>query len=306
MNFLDSFENSGMNCDFENQLFEYSDQFSSVVYRRPITMISNHETDNMQLPVLAIFTKGPTDTNYKYQGILSLSYRFVGNNVLITKSKEAIQEVGLPIIDEQSIMNSRYTQLRSELVIRNSKSISQIGDVYPTIVIENSYDGTRSAVLSFGLTLHEGNYRSSFSFKLGKMTQVHVTSAKSYINYTVTSYMNVFRENIEELIQKTFNQKLSAKQVLGVLDIVESIGKRRRKEISKILEEIEPVLDKPLEEQNENIPVYSAWTVFLAIVRYSSLEGNLNAKRMLENAAESLLVIPPKMYNMLKELESSD
>ena len=304
MNFLDSLEDSGMQYDLDKQLFEYSDQFSSIVYRRPITMQGDHETDNIQLPLLAIFTKGPTSTTYDYQGVVSLSYRFVGNDTLLNKSKESIQEVGFPIVDEQSTMNFRYTQFRSELVIRNSKTISQIGDVYPTIIVDNSYDGTRSTTMSFGLTLYEGSCRTSFCFNLGKMTQVHLTTAKSYINYTVTSYIDTFHKNIEELIQRTFHQKLTTKQVLGVLDVVEKIGKRRRKEISKILEEIEPVADKHIEEQDPDTPTHSTWTVFLAIVRYSSLEGNLNAKRMLENAAESLLVIPPKMYNMLKQLET--
>jgi len=305
VNFLDSLKDSGMQCDLDKQLFEYSDQFSSIVYRRPVTIQGNHETDNIQLPLLAIFTKGPTSTSYNYQGVVSLSYRFVGNATLLNKSKESIQEVGFPIVNEQSVMNFRYTQFRSELTIRNSKSVSQVGDVYPTIVVDNSYDGTRAATMSFGLTLYEGSYRTSFCFNLGKMSQVHLTSAKSYINYTVTSYIDVFRENIEELIQRTFHQKLTPKQVLSVLDVVEKIGKRRRKEVSKILEEMEPATDKPLEEQDPDIPTHSAWTVFLAIVRYSSLEGNLNAKRMLENAAESLLVIPSKMYNMLKQLETA-
>ena len=49
----------------------------------------------------------------------------------------------------------------------------------------------------------------------------------------------------------------------------------------------------------------SAWQVFLAIARYSSLEPNLNAKRLLENAAESVLVIPPRMYEVLDQLQSS-
>jgi len=176
--------------------------------------------------------------------------------------------------------------------------------VYPTIVVDNSYDGTRAATMYFGLTLYEGSYRTSFCFNLGKMSQIHLASARSYIDYTVTSYIDAFRENIEELIQRTFQQKLTPKQVLSVLDVVEKIGKRRRKEISKILQELEPTADKPIEEQDPDTPIHSAWTVFLAIVRYSSLEGNLNAKRMLENAAESLLVIPPKMYDMLKQLET--
>jgi len=204
VNFLDSLKDSGMQYDLDKQLFEYSDQFSSIIYRRPITMQGDHETDNIQLPLLAIFTKGPANASYSYA-------------TLLNKSKESIQEVGFPIVDEQSTMNFRYTQFRSELVVRNSKSISQIGDVYPTIVVDN-----------------RGSYRTSFCFNLGKMSQIHLASARSYIDYTVTSYIDAFRENIEELIQRTFHQKLTPKQVLSVLDVVEKIGKRRRKEISNI------------------------------------------------------------------------
>jgi hypothetical protein len=44
--------------------------------------------------------------------------------------------------------------------------------------------------------------------------------------------------------------------------------------------------------------------MFLAIVRYSSMEPNLNTKRMMENVAESVLVIPERMLNVLKQINN--
>jgi len=57
--------------------------------------------------------------------------------------------------------------------------------------------------------------------------------------------------------------------------------------------------------EGEEVQLPSAWHMFLAIVRYSSFEPNINIKRMLENAAESVLVIPTRMYGVLERLQSS-
>ena len=39
--------------------------------------------------------------------------------------------------------------------------------------------------------------------------------------------------------------------------------------------------------------------MFLAITKYSTIEKNLNVKTMLENIAESVLVIPAQMLALL-------
>jgi hypothetical protein len=39
---------------------------------------------------------------------------------------------------------------------------------------------------------------------------------------------------------------------------------------------------------------------------FSTIESNLNIKRILENAAESCLVIPERMAKVLAELEKQD
>jgi len=82
--------------------------------------------------------------------------------------------------------------------------------------------------------------------------------------------------------------------MLAVLDVIEQYGKKRRDAISALLEEIQPGGGLP-----------SAWQIFLAIVRYSSFEQNLNVKRLLENAAESVLVIPARMNEVLERLQTS-
>ena len=77
--------------------------------------------------------------------------------------------------------------------------------------------------------------------------------------------------------------------MFATLDLVEALGKRRRERIADLLSD----------PQN-----LTAWGMFLAIIKYSSFEPNLNVKRMLENIAQSVLVIPARMHDVLEELES--
>ena len=110
----------------------------------------------------------------------------------------------------------------------------------------------------------------------------------------VGAYMGAFTENIVDLIAHNFQTRITEEQMLGTLDLVEAVGKRRREAISKLLED--------MQEGEDALP--TLWQMFLAIVRYSSLEQNLNAKKMLESAAESVLVIPARMFEVLSRLES--
>jgi hypothetical protein len=78
------------------------------------------------------------------------------------------------------------------------------------------------------------------------------------------------------------------------------MGKKRREAVSTLLQEMLPDV-----VEGQPIPLPSAWQVFLAIVRYSSFEPNLNVKRLMENAAEAVLVIPPRMYDVLERLPTT-
>jgi len=298
--FFEHAETMGLEV-LDTNTFFYRDRFSEVLYRSVLTPnneeIDAPEANSFVLPLLAIFTRKTNEEVFRYRGYVSTAYQFVGTDELVQRTLESITEVGSPVVTENVLINYEYTRFRIELIVKNKKTISNVGDVFPVIITQNSYNGTQAATLSFGLAL-QGERYNVFSFKLGEMRQVHLDSSRTRMTYTVSSYVDVFQESIEELIEKSFNSVLTEDQMLATLDLVEKLGKKRRDKISKILEEVPPV------KTVDGVPLHSAWGTFLAILRYSSFETNLNAKRLLENIAESILVIPPKMYQVLKELES--
>ena len=295
----------------EKGLFKYKDQYGEIVYRElkslfdPRELPSTcHPTDGMDTPLIGIFTKGPEEEEYKYAGYVSEFYKFIGNDTINQRIRDAIQSVGMPILEENTILWSSFCRMRNEIIIQSSQNVAQIDDILPVMIVNNSYNGTRAASLGFGISIDNiGNQvgRTIFGFSLGEMRQVHIESSITQLSSAVGSYMQVFNENINEMITLSFNNRVSEDEMLSVLDIIEGIGKNRKEKISSILAELNPInpeIDGP-------IALPSAWQVFLAIVRYSSLEPNLNSKRLLENAAESVLVIPERMYKVLEELETS-
>lgn len=287
-------------------LYRYSDRYGEVVYRElsPLTSPDgNHPTDEMSSQLLGIYTKNTDSPEYIYAGYVSDSYKFIGNDILNQRIRDAIQSVGVPILEENTSLWNNFCRMRNEIIIQSSKSVPQVGDALPVMVINNSYNGTRSATLGFGIAIdnmgqHLG--RSIFGFSLGEMRQVHIDSSNTQLSTAVGSYIQVFTENITDMITQSFNSTLTEDQMLSVLDLVENLGKKRREKISSILADI-----NPSPQEGVPPPLPSAWQMFLAITRYSSLEPNLNSKRLLENAAESVLVIPPRMYDVLEQLQVS-
>lgn len=300
--FSERAEAMGLNIDEQQGLYQYADGYGEVVYRQMMTKEGNsHNTDGATLPLLAIFTRDDPEADFIYCGYVSDSYKFIGNDVLNQRIRDAINDVGMPIVQENYIQSVLRTRLRNEILIRSSQNVAQIGDVYPVMVVDNSYNGTKAATVSFGIsTLYAGD-RITFAFSLGEMRQVHIESSRTRMTSVISSYMEVFTESIADMISASFQNRITEDQMLGVLDVIESIGKKRREKISAILAEMQD----PVEE-GQTPPLPSAWQLFLAIVRYSSIEPNLNIKRMLENAAESVLVVPTRMYNVLSQLQSSD
>jgi hypothetical protein len=281
-------------------LYQYSDRYGEIVYRQMVTKDGEwHETDGRILPALAIFTKSEEIENFMYGGRVSDFYKFIGNDVLNQRIRDSIQEVGMAIIEENSFQNIFLTRLRNEIIIRSSQNVAEVGDVLPVMIVDNSYNGTKAATISFGIsTLYAGD-RIIFGFTLGEMRQVHIETSRTEVSSTISSYMEVFTENIADMISSSFQSRVTEDQMLSVLDVIEGFGKKRREKISAILTEMTVV------EAGAVPPLPSAWQLFLAIVRYSSIEPNLNVKKLLENAAESVLVIPPRMYEVLGRLQSS-
>lgn len=292
-------------------LYSYSDRFGEIVYRNLSTMVNAataisgetpHPTDGFISNLLGVFTKNPDDVDYKYCGYVSTIYQFIGNEVLNDSVREAINSVGIPILEENPILWRDITHMRNEIIIRNGQSVANVGDVLPVVIVNNSYDGTKAASLSFGIAMEgQSGARTIFGFSLGELKQIHVAGSNTRLSSAVSGYMEVFSRDISSMIAESFSSQLTEDTMLASLDIIEEIGgKTRREKISSILADLNP----PAEE-GEDPPLPSAWNVFLAIVRYSSLEPNLNIRRMLENAAESVLVIPERMYGVLRRLQSS-
>jgi hypothetical protein len=179
--------------------------------------------------------------------------------------------------------------MRNELILESGQKLPVVGDILPLMVVNNSYNGTRAASLSFGIaTLWNRSY-VTYSFKLGEMRMVHIAGSQTSMATHVTEYVETFQENISDLIRESFNKRITADEMLGTLDLIEAVGKRRREKIADLLSDPQEL---------------TAWGLFLAIVKYSSFEPNLNSKRMLENIAQSVLVIPARMYEVLEKLES--
>lgn len=292
----------GLESQANKGLYQYTDRYSQIIYRQLMTESSDpaHETDGLQTSIIALYSK-PVDSqeDYLYCGIVSDYYQFMGNDVLNQRIRSAVQEVGMPILTENTIFSYDLTRMRNELIIQSSQEVANHGDILPVMIIQNSYNGTKAASLSFGIATYINSERVTFGFSLGEMRQVHIVNSNTEMTSAVASYMQVFSGSILEMITNSFNSTLTEEQMLGTLDVIEKIGTRRRKKISSILAEMSSV-----NEDGEAV-LPSAWQMFLSIVRYSSFEPNLNTKRMLENAAESVLVIPARMYEVLERLQES-
>ena len=131
---------------------------------------------------------------------------------------------------------------------------------------------------------------SSFGFKtkILSMRQVHTVNSRTTAT-TVGAFIQVFSSNILDLVRMNFENRVSEVDVLKTLDLVEQVGKRKRENISKMLEEI----------SSSSNGIISSWNIFLAITKFSTIEKNINSKAMLENIAERVLVLPEQMYRAL-------
>lgn len=283
-------------------LFSYTDRYGEIVYRylKPETIHEDpdpHDTDGRAIPKLGIFTKGPDWPDYLYAGMVSDMYKFIGNDALNQKIRDSITEIGMPIMVENAIPSLSLTKLRNEIIIQSSQQVPDVGDILPVMIVNNSYDGTQAATVAFGIATSYRGDRVIFGFSLGEMRQVHIESSSTSMSSVISSYMEVFGDSLLEMISGSFGMRLTEDEMMITLDVIEGMGKKRREAVSNLLQEMLP---DPIEGQPPPLP--TAWQVFLAIVRYSSFEPNLNMKRLMENAAEAVLVIPPRMYDVLDRL----
>jgi len=288
--FTDRFQEMGLEQITPNSYY-YGDQHSDIIYELMKTKDSERD-----VPLLSIWTKLNTSNDYNFQGVVSLFYNFIGNNNLNQRIKDSVSEIGSPVFREYLFLNDKLTRMYNEMLIQNKNHVPEAGDVYPQIIVSNSYDGYLGAEVSFGLCLYDTTEtRHSFGFrtKLSSFKQIHSQYARARLSTAVGDYINVVSENIIDLIKINFETKVTEQSLISTLDLVEKIGKRRRKEISDVLQQITKDKD-----------YISCWDLFLAITRFSCIEKNLNAKILLEDIVEATLVIPTKMMDSLKEINS--
>ncbi len=297
--FSDRAEDMGLDASGAYKgLFTYSDEYCEIVYRQLAAPILHgdqdpHDTDGEAAPIIGIYTKGPESLGYAYCGYVSNMYKFVGNGALMNRIRDSINEVGIPISVENAMFSPLYTRMRAEIIIQSSKEIPQVADVFPIVIVNNSYNGTKAASLAFGIGTLYNRERVTFGFTLGEIRQVHIEASTTSLTSAVNAYMEVFNQDIIQMVSDSFQKRVSEDDMMALLEVVESFGKRRKEQISELLDEMADQGRTP-----------TAWQVFLAIVRYTSFEQNLNVKKMLENIAESVLVIPTRMHQVLEELNS--
>jgi hypothetical protein len=276
----------------EKGMFSYRDMYSEVVYRQLCTAPhqgeneeGNHPTDGIEVPYLGIFIRAPQEEQFSYSGYISKMYKFVGNAALTDPIRESIVTTGNPILRENNILSGDYARFRHEMIISSSVKSAIAGDIMPAIIVNNSYNGTKAASISFGISTMGRSGYLTFAFRLGEIRMIHIESSDVSMTTAVSDYVQTFQGNISSMISESMSKRLTEEEMLATLDLVEGLGKRRRDIISGNLPE-----------------TVTAWGMFMAIVRYSSFEANLNVKSMLENIAESVLVIPGRMYEVLDRL----
>lgn len=158
-----------------NGRYFYGDRFGQIIYSKiqtfsSINMVGSNET----LPMIAIYTRRSTNDNYLFCGIVSNSYKFYGNARLNQEVLNSINSAGQPVLRENTIQSKKLTEFRNEIIIRNAKNIREIGNVYPIIIIENSYAGTKAARFIFGFGILENNIVRCIPFRsMGTIKQVH-------------------------------------------------------------------------------------------------------------------------------------
>jgi hypothetical protein len=275
-------------------MYSYRDRFNEVVYRQMFTGTSpgnpaekEDPTDDLTVPYLGVYIRDLEQEAYEYAGYVSNMYKFVGNQHITQPILTSITETGNAITRESVFFSHNKAQMRDEMIISSSVKSAIVGDVMPVMIMSNSYNGTKAATVSFGLaTLNNVSY-VTFAFTLGQIRMVHIESSETTMTSAVSDYIETFSQNMPELISQNISKRLNEEEMFAVLDLIEGLGKRRREIISADLPE-----------------TVTAWGMFMAIVRYTSLEENLNVKSMLENIAQSVLVIPTRMYDVLSKLDT--
>lgn len=281
--------------------FHYADQFSEIIYKNLKTLGDSGIVDDEEISHLAIFTKGvDEDSEWKYQNFISDAYKFLGNATLIDQIKASIVSVGNADLIERNFMTPNNTKVRHEIIINNPSVVPGVGTVSPMMNISNSYDGTGASLIVFGMHINESDVLSSAfcTERFGKIKQIHLTGSSTELSAAFGEYVTIFGENIVDMIAENFENQITESDMMKVLDIIEAkAGKKRREMISNEL----PVTDPDAEAPATAVPwSMTSWQLFLTLTRFTSVEENLNSKKIMESIAERVLIVPERMIESLK------
>jgi len=292
----------------QENVFMYVDRFCRVFYKQtkvakinvltgnPI-LDENGQEMNEVLPFYGVSCTEDKDSNKEHLGgFVSDHYKFVGNETIVERAKASILETNAPIMGEFWLMNSpRNTRFEYRFGIQHGgQNIPEIGEIIPQITLNNSYDGTGTEKLAFGLFFTDETNKGThitFRTKLGSFSQIHTARAKTRLAGILGSFFEIFSENIGDVVNSSVAKTLSEDEILGTLSLVEKLaGKKRREDISVFFHELTAGGNS-----------MSAWHLFLAIAKFSAIEQNLNMKVIMEDIAERVLVLPVRMMEALKK-----
>ena len=221
LSFKERAESMGLTKDLTDptkDIFNYSDKFSKVSYR------SLYTGYGAAIPLLAIYTSPPGKDDFKYISYVSDSYEFVGNGAIVDRIKRCIKDDGEPIVDEYPEMTPNYCQLHNEIVISSATTVPNVGDIYPQIIISNSYNGTKAVNIVFGLSVSDVATKKRWGFgfrtKIGMMKQIHVKSSETSIRTGIGNYVQGFKANILDLVQDNFARKFTEDDVFKTLELI--------------------------------------------------------------------------------------
>jgi hypothetical protein len=306
----------GLDCSRANQgLYSYRDRFGKVVYRTLATQSApthdlscslenladleaepdeteSHETDGFIAPHIAIFTKKPGWEKFRYCRCISHVYKFQGHDMVTEKVKNSLRSLAVGVednvlYDEESHMSPDMCVFRNYITIMNMEHPTEVGNVHPTLIVGNSYDGSRAATVQFGLSVRGEGYKSNFAFTLGTMRMIHSQYSSTILRYGINSYVGSFAGSIDEVITSNMGVELNEDSIYAVLEAIERLTEKKRNALQEFLDEV------------RNNGTLTNWQFFLAIIRYSCLQSNLNLKKLLENVAESILVLPQQMIDAM-------
>jgi hypothetical protein len=317
--FVEAAAEMGLDCSHANQgLYSYSDRFGEVVYRTLVTQSApthdlscslenladlvdedeeaeefTHETDGFVAPHIAIFTKKPDWNAFRYCRCISHVYKFQGHDVVTERVKESLRGLSEGVEDnmlyeEGPLLSPDMCILRNYITIMNRERPHDAGNLHPTLIVGNSYDGSRAATVQFGLSVRGENRQANFAFELGKMRMVHSQYSSTTLSYGIGNYIGAFSEGIDELITQNMGMELTEDNIYATLEAIDKLSDKKRNALQEYLDEV---------RENGTL---TNWQLFLAIIRYSCLQTNLNLKKLLENVAESILVLPQQMIDMLE------